>query len=395
MSVLIVGAGIAGATVAAMLRTKGYAGAVTLIGGEPGVPYQRPPLSKDHLVDEAEEPQLVRPAAFWADKDIDLITGVHATAIDRDARSVTLADGRTLDYEHLVLATGARNRELPGADGALALRTLEEGRELRARLVAPGARLVVVGGGFIGLEVASGARELGAEVTVVEALDRVMARVVSVPMSRWFEARHAEAGVELQLARRVERIHAGGVTLDGGEEREADVVLVAVGVVPETELAQAAGLEVADGIVVDEHLTTSDPAISAVGDCARFPAARGHHRLESIQNATDQARTVAARLAGEAEPYEALPWFWSDQLGHKLQIAGVAAPDAEAVVRGEAAPEGGFSIGLFVDGRLEAVETVDRMPDHMAARKLLSAGTPVTAEQFADTGVALKELAAT
>lgn len=393
--VVVVGNGMAGATVAATLRTKGYEGPVVLIGDEPHAPYQRPPLSKGQLV-EGGDPQLVRPEAFWADKGVELVSGVRVEAIDRAARTVTLADGRSFAYDDLVLATGARNRELPGAETALALRTLDESRALRARIGA-GRRLVVVGGGFIGLEVAAAAHEIGTDVVVVEALDRVMSRVVSPEMSAFFEGLHAEAGVRILTGRTVASIAEGVVVLDGGERLEADVVVVGVGVVPNVELAAAAGLEVADGIVVDEHLLTADPAISAVGDCAHYPCAitGRRQRLESIQNATDHARAVATRIAGAGEPYAAVPWFWSDQLGRKLQIAGVAAAGAASVVRGDPAA-GGFSIFRFADGALVAVESVDAMADHIAARKLLAGGAAasVTPQQVADPSVSLKELAA-
>jgi 3-phenylpropionate/trans-cinnamate dioxygenase ferredoxin reductase subunit len=395
-AVVIVGNGMAGATVAATLRTKGFAGPIALIGDEPHAPYQRPPLSKGHLVDGGG-PQLVRPEAFWADKGVDLITGTRATAIDRDARVVRLDDGRAVPYAHLVLATGARNRELPGAENALALRTLDESRALRER-IGEGRRLVVIGGGFIGLEVAAAAHEIGTDVTVVEALDRVMSRVVSPEMSAFFAGLHAEAGVKILTGRTVQAVQEGLVVLDGGERLEADAVVVGIGVVPNVELAVAAGLEVSDGIVVDERLLTSDPAISAVGDCAHYPCAitGRRQRLESVQNATDHARACAARIAGAGDPYAAVPWFWSDQHGRKLQIAGVAGGETSSVLRGDPA-QGGFSIFRFADGALVAVESVDAMPDHIAARKLLAApgaAAAVTPEQVADPAVSLKELAA-
>jgi 3-phenylpropionate/trans-cinnamate dioxygenase ferredoxin reductase subunit len=393
--VVIVGNGMAGATVAATLRTKGYEGPVVLIGDEPHAPYQRPPLSKAQLM-EGGDPQLVRPEAFWADKGVELRAGARVKSIDRQARSVTLADGGVLEYEHLVLATGARNRRLPGAETALSLRTLDESRALRERL-GPGKRLVVVGGGFIGLEVAAAAHDIGTDVTVVEALDRVMSRVVSPEMSAFFAGLHAEAGVKILTGRTVVAIAEGEVLLDGDERLDADVVVVGVGVVPNVELAQAAGLEVSDGIVVDDRLLTSDPAISAVGDCAHYPCSitGRRQRLESIQNATDHARAAATRIAGAGEPYAAVPWFWSDQLGRKLQIAGVAGDDASSVLRGDPA-DGGFSVFRFAGGALVAVESVDAMGDHMAARKLLASGAAesVTPEQVADPSVSLKELVA-
>ncbi len=396
--VVIVGAGMAGAQAAMALRTKGYEGPVTLVGDETHPPYQRPPLSKAYLVEEDAAGVAVhlRPEAFWADKEIDVLGGARASAIDRAARTVALDDGRELPYAQLVLATGSRNRPLPAAEGVLALRTLDDAAALRERL-GPGRRLVVVGGGFIGLEVAAAARKLDAEVVVVEALDRVMARIVSPELSAFFQALHEREGVRVLTGRRVERAGATEVVLDGGEVVAADAVVAGVGVVPNAELAAAAGLAVDDGIVVDEQLRTSDPAIWAIGDCARFPCAVSArvHRLESVQNATDQARHVAAAIAGEPARYAAVPWFWTDQFGRKLQIAGAAPDGALAVPRG-APGEDGFSICRFAGDRLVAIESVDRMADHIAARKLLAgpAAAAVTPAQAADLGVSLKELAA-
>ncbi|MBS1844958.1 MAG: FAD-dependent oxidoreductase [Actinobacteria bacterium] len=371
--VVVVGAGLAGATVAASLRTVGHEGPVVVLGDERHLPYQRPPLSKDHLKTEGKELLPIRPEAFWIKNEVEFVLGAPAVAVDRRDKRVLMADGRAFDYEHLVLATGASNRPLRGAEGSLGLRTAEEASLLAATL-RPGARLVVIGAGFIGMEVAAVARARGVEVVVVEALDRPMSRLVSVPLSEWFEVLHREAGVRLVTNQRVEAVKGDLVHLGGGEVLGADAVLVAVGVTPNTVLAEEAGLQVDDGIVVDAHLRTSDPAIRAVGDCARFPSTDGStRRLESVQNASDQARTVANAIIGKPEPYLSVPWFWSEQFGHRLQIAGVAPPDSTTLLRGEPGSEDGFSILRLVDGRLASVESIDRPRDHLAARKLLGA----------------------
>jgi 3-phenylpropionate/trans-cinnamate dioxygenase ferredoxin reductase subunit len=395
-AVVIVGMGVAGATVAATLRRNGFAGKITMIGEEAHLPYQRPPLSKAYLVaEETGKPMSLRPDDFWDSNDIELLTGTRVAAIDRQDRTVVLSDGSCISYDDLVLATGARNRPLPGAHSALTLRTYGEAAALRAQLVA-GARLVVIGAGFIGLEVAASAHARGADVVVVEAVDRVMARVASEELSRHLQAMHEAAGVRVLVGRLVRAVEAEAVVLDTGTRLPADVVLSGIGVMPNEELAAGSGLAVDDGIVVDQWLRTSDPAISAAGDCARYPceiSARAQ-RLESIQNATDQGRLVADRLSGRTQPYRAVPWFWSDQFECKLRIAGVADQTAQSVIRGDI-DGGSFSIGRFVNGRLAAVESVNQTPDHIGARKLLGqlTGTGVTPEEFADVERSLKDLA--
>jgi len=400
--VVIVGAGLAGAQTAIALRQNNFAGPITLIGQEQVPPYQRPPLSKNYLKGTMEASGVhVRPELFWLENDVELRTGTAAAEIDRDGQVVTLADGEVIEYDHLVLATGASNRVIPhaaGMPGVFDLRTLDDADALRPYL-EPGSELVVVGGGFIGLEVAAAAREREARVTVIEALDRVMARVVSPEMSTFFQRLHEAQGVRVLTKTQVQDLLENGrrmhVLLNDTRKLAASCVLVGIGVVPNVELARRCDLEIEDGIVVNDHLLTSDPNISAIGDCAFYPCAISgrQHRLESIQNATDQARCVAARLTDNPEPYVAVPWFWTEQFGRTLQIAGVAPSSAESVFRGRAAEER-FSVCRFVDGRLSAVESVNQPADHIAARKLLASGAAdrITREQVADVDTPLKSL---
>jgi 3-phenylpropionate/trans-cinnamate dioxygenase ferredoxin reductase component len=392
-TVVIVGAGQAGYQVAASLRDKGYPGRVVLVGNEPGIPYQRPPLSKAYLTGALPDARLaLRPMTFYAKHDIDLIAG-DAVGIDRERHRLRLADGRELAYGHLVLATGARNRELPvpGAqlDGVLGLRTKADADRIRQHL-GTARDIVVIGGGFIGLEFAASAAKLGLTVTVVEVAERVMRRAVSPIVSQHYEALHERHGNRVVRGVAVSGLHGTkhvtAVELADGTVLLAGVVVVGVGVVPNTELAAAAGLAVDDGVVVDAHMSTSDDDISAIGDCAAYPSTHtgGHVRLESVQNAVDHARCLAARLTGTAEPYTALPWFWSEQFDARLQIAGISAGYDSSVVRGDPAA-GAFSVFCFRGERLVAVESVNRVPDHMAARRLLTAGRSLRPADVVDS----------
>lgn len=305
--VVIVGAGQGGCQAAVSLRQEGHEGPVVLIGEEPGLPYQRPPLSKAYLREGREDRLLLRPQAFFETSDITLRSGERVAAIDAAAHSVRLGDGEEIPYDHLVLATGARNRKLPleGADldNVVELRTKADADDIRARLAGK-KHAVVVGGGFIGLEFAAVARGLGLDVTVLEAADRVMSRVVSAQTSAYFDRFHADAGTRIVYGAMASRIigkdAVAGIETADGTRLDCDLVLIAAGVVPNTELAADAGLEIDNGIAVDARLLTSDPDISAIGDCASFvhPLAGRRVRLESVQNAIDQARCVAARLAG-------------------------------------------------------------------------------------------------
>lgn len=399
--IVIVGAGQGGFQAAASLREAGYQGRVTLVGEEPGLPYQRPPLSKAYMKGDAGIEQIeLRPAAFYADHRIELVHG-RAVAIDRFERRLALADGRVLGYDHLILATGARNRPLPVPGRELAgvyyLRTREDADALKADL-AKARNVVVIGAGFIGLEFAAVARALGHEVTVIEAAMRPLGRAVSPEMSAFFVEAHEAMGTRLLLGAGViglegEGGHVTGVKTTDGTVHPADFVLVGIGVVPNVELATDAGLEVANGIVVDAHLATRDPAISALGDAVAYPSrfAGGMVRLESVQNAVDQARCLAGRLTGKPAPFEAVPWFWSDQADLKLQMVGLTGPTDLAVLRGDPASRR-FSVFRFRDGVLTAIESVNRPADHMLGRRLL-AGTPTLTEaQAADEGFELKSL---
>jgi 3-phenylpropionate/trans-cinnamate dioxygenase ferredoxin reductase subunit len=400
-TVVVIGSGQAGFQVAASLRDEGFAGRVVVVGEEPGLPYQRPPLSKAFLTGRADEAALrLRADAFYADHGIELRVSERAVAIDRERRAVEFAGGDRLGYDHLVLATGARNRLLPvpgtTLEGVVQLRTLADAEAIRPRLSAL-SRVVVIGAGFIGLEFAAVAASLGIAVTVLEATGRPMARAISLPMSRFFAHAHEKAGVQLEFGATVTRIDREGdrvaaVETADGRRFAADLVLVAIGVVPNVELAAEAGLPVANGIVVDAQLRTSDPAVSAIGDCALFPcvfAGGAPSRLESVQNAVDGARCVAARIAGRPRPYAAVPWFWSDQGPLKLQIAGLAVAHGDAVLRGD--PESGaFSVFCYEDDRLTAVESVNKPGDHVLARKLIGRGLGVAREEAADLRFDLK-----
>ncbi|MGW6540027.1 NAD(P)/FAD-dependent oxidoreductase [Streptomyces sp. NPDC055051] len=402
-TVVVVGAGQAGCDAAAALRSRGFTGRIVLLGDEPEPPYRKPLLSKEYLLAEpAAEDLELRPESFHTAQGIELMTGERAVRIDRDARRLLLASGRELSYDHLVLATGARPRRLsvPGADlaGVLALRTLADARALRAALAGTGD-LLVVGGGFIGLEVAAAARTLGVRVAVVETRDRLMGRSVSEPMARHLAGLHTERGVRVLLSEELAALHGENgrvrvAELASGERIAADLVVAGVGVLPNTALAADAGLEVGDGVLVDARLRTSDPLVHAIGDCARFPSphARRHLRLESVQNAADQARCVAGAILDPAgaPTYDAVPWFWTQQYGARLQIAGVTDGHDRTVTAGD--PAGGrFSVFCFRAGRLLGAESVNRPADHMITRRLLATGDrSLTPDVVAAPGFDLK-----
>jgi 3-phenylpropionate/trans-cinnamate dioxygenase ferredoxin reductase subunit len=397
--VLIVGAGHAGFQLAASLRQHGFGERIGLINDEAHLPYQRPPLSKAYLKGEGRPDSLMfRPDKFYRDQNIELMAD-RAVSIDRAARRLLLASGASLDYGHLVLATGARNRllDIPNANlkDVLYLRTLDESEALRQR-IASGQRVVVIGAGFIGLEFAATARAKGLEVDVAELGARVMARAVTAEISQFFQDRHTAAGIRIHLGVQATSIESDGadvtgVSLSDGRHVPADLVVVGVGVLPNIELAAQAGLPVAAGIIVDEQLLTSDPDISAVGDCALFASPRfgGSLRLESVQNATDHARCVAARLTGDARTYDGLPWFWSDQGPDKLQIAGLTTGYDQVVVRGDSG-QGSFSAFCYKSGQLVGIESINRASDHVFGRKILGMNRSIGPEQAADASFDLK-----
>jgi 3-phenylpropionate/trans-cinnamate dioxygenase ferredoxin reductase subunit len=399
--VVIVGAGQGGYQAAASLREHGYDAPITIIGDEPTLPYQRPPLSKTYLLGEMNaERLLLRPTSFYESRKIDLLMGDSVTSIDRVNARLHLASGSLLGYDHLVLAVGARNRLLPvdGAelDGVLYLRTLADSDDIHARL-NDARTIVVIGAGFIGLELAAVASKHGKTVHIVEALPRVMSRAVSHATSDFYAAAHRQWGSELHLNARLHSIegrngHVAGITLADGSSIAADLVLVGIGIVPNVELAQQAGLAVDNGIAVDHRLLTADPSISAIGDCASFPdpITGARIRLESVQNAADQGRCVARRITGSPESYDAVPWFWSDQQDLKLQMVGLTTGCDRTVLRGD--PEArAFSVFCFRGEKLLGIESVNRAADHMFGRRLLAAGESVSPDEAADLDFDLKK----
>jgi 3-phenylpropionate/trans-cinnamate dioxygenase ferredoxin reductase subunit len=396
--VVIVGGGQAGLEAAAVLRTQGYEGTVTLICEEPHAPYQRPPLSKEFLTGKQEVDRVfLRALTYYEKQRIDLILDERVAEINAGAKVVHLAGGGTVPYSQLILAVGARNRQLPatGAENVLYLRSLDEAVTLKQRLAEARHGVAVIGGGFIGLEVAAAARMAGKTVTVIEAAPRLMSRAVSPILSDFFLDLHRAQGTEVLLNTVAVEVYPDSVMLDNGSRIAADLVVAGIGVIPNVELARAAGLEVNDGIMVDEYMRTIDPAIFAIGDCADHPNvfAGGRTRIESVQNAVDQARCVARVITGKPEPYRDVPWFWTDQFEVRFQMAGLSGTHDQSVLRGSIEARK-FSVFYFKQGRLLAVDSVNRSGDHVTARKMLAAGAPLTPEQAADETVDLKRLAA-
>jgi len=398
--IVIIGAGQAGAQAIATLRAEGFEGSLTLIGDEAYPPYQRPPLSKAYLAgDFARERLFLKPDAFYAETACELRLSLAATAVDRPSKTVGLSNGTKLSYDRLLLTTGARVRQLPVPGAALAgvyyLRGIADVDALRQHF-QPGTRLAVVGGGYIGLEVAAVAVKHGLKVTVIEAADRVMVRAASPQISAFYEKIHRANGVEFVLGAMAERFEgserAQGVSTNRGGV-EADVILAGIGIVPNCELAEAAGLACDNGISVDEYGVTSDPDIFAAGDCTSHPGfAGGRVRLESVQNAIDQAKHAALAMVGKPLAYREVPWFWSDQYDLKLQIAGLARPGDRTVLRGN--PETRkFSVFHLRDGVVAAVEAVNAAPDYIVGRRLIAARAMVAPERLQDISVPAKSLA--
>jgi 3-phenylpropionate/trans-cinnamate dioxygenase ferredoxin reductase subunit len=398
-TIIIIGAGQAGVQAVATLRAEGFSGAITMIGDEAWPPYQRPPLSKAYLMGTfARERLFLKPEQFYTDANCTLLLNVAATAIDRAAKEVTLSDGRSLPYDKLLLATGTRVRRItiPGATlpGVHYLRGIADVDGLQ-NIFTAGKRLAVVGGGYIGLEVAAVAAKRGIAVTVFEAMDRVMARAVSPVMSDFYQAEHRKAGVQLMLNTGVEAFEGEGrleAVRAGGQLYPADIALVGIGVVPNDTLAREAGLVCKDGIIVDRNAMTGDPAIFAAGDCTRHHGREGIEiRLECVQNAIDQAKHAALAMMEKPQPYSEVPWFWSDQYDLKLQIAGLARPTDTIVVRGDPASRK-FAVFHLRDGAVAAVEAVNAAPEYLVGRKLIARGGVVAPERLADTAIAMKQL---
>lgn len=397
--VVAIGAGQAGAALAARLRSGGHAGPITLIGEEPILPYQRPPLSKGYLLGEMGADRLtLRSADFYAEHNIALRLGAPVSAIDPKARTVTLGT-ETIRYDDLVLTTGSFPRRLPAAiggdlAGVYTVRTVADVDAERAEF-SPGRRLVIVGGGYIGLEAAAVAAKLGLDVTILEMAPRILQRVAAPETSDYFRALHTAHGVKILESTGLERLlgEAGHVTaarLTDGREIPADFVIAGIGILPATQLAEAAGLVIENGIRTDSHGRTSDPHIWAAGDCASFPWQSGRLRLESVQNAIDQADLVADNILGADKDYVPMPWFWSDQYDCKLQIAGLNTGYDRIVTRG---PDGAaVSFWYFKGDRLLAVDAMNDSRAYMVGKRLLETGRAVDAGAISNPATNLKSL---
>jgi 3-phenylpropionate/trans-cinnamate dioxygenase ferredoxin reductase subunit len=401
-NIVIAGGGQAAVQAADTLRRKGFTGKLTLVGEEPWLPYQRPPLSKKYLAGALERDRLlIRPATFFAEHKVEAHLGRRVTDIAPRERHVRLDDGLVLPYDALLLATGSRPRRLPipGIElgGVHTLRSIADADRIRAECRA-GGRLLIIGGGYIGLEVAATARELGMEVTVLEMAERVMNRVTCPEVSDFYAAEHARQGVSIRCHESVRALHgaAGGrvraALTDAGHEYPADLVVIGVGVAPADELARAAGLDCENGVVTDGHCRTSDPAIYAAGDCAsHLNRQYGRHlRLESVDNAFEQGTTVALNLLGSVTAHDKVPWFWSDQYDLKLIIVGVAHGYDTVIVRGTPAARS-FSACYLRAGELIAIDTINSPKDQMAARKLIALHARPNPDKLADAAIALKD----
>lgn len=401
-SVVILGAGQAGVQAASSLRRRGYRGKLALIGEESHPPYQRPPLSKTCLKGMPPAERLfLKPREYYAEMGISLALGVQVEGLDRKAGRLAVSGGRPIPYSHLIMATGASPRRLAllgsGLDGVVALRRLDDARALRRRLQRA-RRLVVVGGGYIGLEVAASARSMGVDVVVLERAPRLLARSVGPDVSDFFSGLHKKHGVSVQCDAALAEIvgHDGavvGVRMDDGSTIDADAVLAGVGVTPATELAAEAGLACNDGVLVDAECRTSDHAIFAVGDCARRPwtGEPATVRLESVHNAIGMGERAAAALMGDPSPPAEPPWFWSDQYDVKLQTVGLSAGFDE-VIRRDDSDFGGFSAFYLRRGRLIAVEAVNAPSAFVAGKALLRAGAAVEPRVLADPSASLKSI---
>lgn len=395
---IITGAGHGGVQAAASLRQEAYQGRITLVSEEPDLPYHRPPLSKGFLKAPTAPILELRNEAFYQDNGIDLLCGMRVTGIDAFKKTISLAGGDKLAYTNLILATGSRPRmpEIIGIelDGVICLRCLADARRLDEELSRPSS-IVIIGGGYIGLELAHTLAGLGHTVTVAEVAPRLLARSLPPAMSEHVKTRSAKAGIGFHIGVAIDRIAGshGRVALADGRSLPADIVILGTGALPNVELAAQAGLTVSNGIEVDAHMRTSDPSILAVGDCTNFHQfhAGQRLRLESVQNATDQGRNAARTMVDRPRAYRELPWFWSDQGDMKLQTAGLAIDADETIMTGEPA-ENAFAIHQFRAGKLIAVDTINRPAEHMLARRLIGTRTTPTLEDVLAGPRRLKEM---
>ncbi|MAN66758.1 FAD-dependent oxidoreductase [uncultured Hyphomonas sp.] len=401
--IVVIGGGQAAAQAIQSLRMGGYTGELTLVGEEPALPYQRPPLSKAYMKGEfAEERLYFKPAAWYADNNVELVLSTRAIAINRTHRKVELEHGGHLDYDALIIATGSRPRGLPidGADleHVYALRGLADVERIRPQMVA-GRSILIVGAGYIGLEAAAVAQQMGLKTTVLEMAPRVLARVTSPVMSEFYETEHRRQGVDIRTETSLSKLEGkgGAVTaaqLSDGTKLGADIVLVGIGILPNEELAKDAGIACNNGILVDRDARTSDPRIFAAGDCASRPLVHFGRagRLESVHNAIEQGKLAAAAILGKPRPNEDCPWFWSDQYDLKLQIAGLSAGYDQIVVRGS--PEDRkFAAFYLKNGTLIAVDAINSPPEFLASKKLIMSGAKLSADILADTSISMKEIA--
>ncbi len=402
---IVIGASHAGVSLALQLRKEGWGGLIKLIGAERELPYHRPPLSKELLAGEKDLDAIrLRPARIFEDNAIELLLGTTVLKIDRDVSAVLLDDGQSLHYDRLAVCTGALVQKIPlGAtlQNVFYIRTATDVAQLK-EMSQPGRRVVIIGAGYIGLETAAVLKQRGLEVTVIEMAERILSRVTGERMSAYMTALHTSHGVEIKTSTRVTDIrgdsNATRITCDDGSEYTADFVIVGIGVMPNVGLAENAGLDIDEGVLVDEYACSSDPHIYAAGDCTRHPSAifKRLIRLESVQNANDQARAAAANICGKQTAYDAVPWFWSDQYQVKLQMAGLSSGFDEEVCRGDPGDADGTGFALFYlqDSRVIAVECVGRPKEFMAGKQLVKSGQQIPAASLADENVAPAELIA-
>lgn len=394
--VVIIGAGHAGGSVAGFLKQYGFEGEIILAGSEHVAPYQRPPLSKAWLKGQADEASLqLRAADYYCQNGIDLRLGISASLIDRNAKTVTFSDGKVETYDHLIIATGSRARRLPipGGDdeNLLELRTAIDAERLKSAL-GEGKHLIVIGGGYVGLEAAASARALGAKATIIERMDRVLQRVASKPLSDFYTRLHTEQGVELLTDAEVVSVSPTSVTFADGSVLEANAVLVGIGALANDELAREIGLECADGIIVDLRGQTSDASIYAIGDVTRRPLPHYDdmmHRLESVPNAIEQAKQVAAALTDKPAPAPEVPWFWSDQYSAKLQIAGLPVSADSQIIRGDQ-DSGSFAVFHTRDDKVVCVEAVNAPQAFLFGKQVIGKSTPVDRLLLADSDAPIK-----